>query len=151
MAGCTRPGCGRRRAGWARPSSPTAEQVSDALRLDASPAVRRRRRVAGLTPLAGAAYGVVATYQYGLLQHLPAPPRRWRATRPPGCGLFAEQVSKHRRVCGWCTLAAAVNLAAVAFTFGKALRADRRPGADRSSGYCARAGRAWRPATGMKN
>jgi uncharacterized membrane protein len=166
--------------GVGRPSSRTAEQVSDALRLDPTPVVRRRRWVAGLTLLAGAAYGVVAAYQYGLLRHLPEPPLRWldadrvdasgeayeightpdtalalgsaaatlalvgmgpadRADRQPwipllaaakvagdaaaGVWLFAEQVTRHRRVCARCTLAAAVNIAALPLTLPEARRA----------------------------
>jgi uncharacterized membrane protein len=171
-----------RAGGVGRSSSRAAERVSDTLRLDDSPPVRRRRWAAGLTLLAAGAYGVVAAYQYGLLRHLPEPPLRVldadrvdasgdayvlghtpdtalalasaagtlalvgmgpadRARRQPwipllaagkvvadaaaGGWLFAEQVSKHRRVCGWCTLAAAANLAAVPFTLGEAWQAWR--------------------------
>jgi len=39
--------------------------------------------------------------------------------------LFAEQVTKHRKVCGWCTLAAAATVAAVPFTLGEAWQAWR--------------------------
>ncbi|WP_185734681.1 hypothetical protein [Micromonospora globispora] len=39
--------------------------------------------------------------------------------------LFAEQVTKHRRLCGGCTLAAAVTVAAVPFTLPEARRAIR--------------------------
>ncbi|MEO3928486.1 vitamin K epoxide reductase family protein [Micromonosporaceae bacterium B7E4] len=171
-----RPGPG----GVGRPSGRAAERVSDALRLDDSPVMRRRRWAAGLTLLAGGMYGVVAAYQYGLLRHLPEPPLRAlhadrvdasgeayefghtpdtalalasaagtlalvgmgatdRARRHPwipllaagkatadaaaGGWLFAEQVTRHRRVCGWCTVAAAATVAAVPFTLGEAWQA----------------------------
>jgi uncharacterized membrane protein len=39
--------------------------------------------------------------------------------------LFAEQLTRHRRVCSWCTLAAALNLAAVPAAFPEALAALR--------------------------
>lgn len=39
--------------------------------------------------------------------------------------LFAEQVTKHRRLCSWCTLAAALNLAAVPLTWPEARAAWR--------------------------
>ncbi|MFU8853677.1 vitamin K epoxide reductase family protein [Micromonospora sp. SL1-18] len=40
-----------------------------------------------------------------------------------GGWLFAEQVTKHRRLCGWCTLAAVANLAALPFTLSEARQA----------------------------
>jgi uncharacterized membrane protein len=39
--------------------------------------------------------------------------------------LFVEQVTAHRRVCGWCTLAAAANIAAVPLVLPEALRGLR--------------------------
>jgi uncharacterized membrane protein len=39
--------------------------------------------------------------------------------------LFAEQVSRHRRLCGWCTVAAAATVASVPFTLGEARQAWR--------------------------
>jgi uncharacterized membrane protein len=42
-----------------------------------------------------------------------------------GVWLFAEQVTKHRRLCGWCTLAAATAVAAVPFTVPEAYQAWR--------------------------
>jgi uncharacterized membrane protein len=42
-----------------------------------------------------------------------------------GAWLFAEQVTKHRRLCGWCTVAAATALAAVPFTVPEAYQAWR--------------------------
>jgi uncharacterized membrane protein len=42
-----------------------------------------------------------------------------------GVWLFAEQVTRHRRLCGWCTLAAATAVAAVPFTVPEAYRAWR--------------------------
>ena len=166
--------------GVGRSSSRAAERVSDNLRLDHSPVMRRRRWVAGLTLLASGAYAVVAAYQYGLVRHLPEPPLAVldadrvdasgeayalghtpdtalalasaagtlalvgmgasdRARQHPwipllaagkvaadaaaGAGLFAEQVTKHRRLCGWCTLAAAATVAAVPFTIAEAHQA----------------------------
>ncbi|MDQ4129597.1 MAG: vitamin K epoxide reductase family protein [Actinomycetota bacterium] len=60
--------------GIGRPSSPTAERVSDDLRRHAGTFLDRRRRVAALSLGASAAMGVVAAYQNGLLRHLPEPP-----------------------------------------------------------------------------
>jgi uncharacterized membrane protein len=173
-----RPGPG----GVGRTSSDAAERVSDELRLDDSSVMRHRRRVAGLTLLASAAYAVVAAYQFGLVRHLPEPPLPMldadrvdasgeayvlgrtpdatlalasaagtlalvgrgaadRADRQPwlplltagkvagdavvGGWLFAEQVTKHRRLCGWCTLAAAATIASVPLTLPEALGAIR--------------------------
>ncbi|PZG01890.1 vitamin K epoxide reductase family protein, partial [Micromonospora deserti] len=158
------------------------ERVSDDLRLDDSPVMRRRRWAAGLTLVATGAYAVVAAYQFGLVRHLPEPPVRVldadrvdasgeayvlghtpdtalalasaagtlalvgmgaadRARRQPwipllaagkaagdaaaGAWLFAEQVTKHRRLCGWCTVAAAATAATVPFTLGEAMQAWR--------------------------
>ncbi|GIH19553.1 hypothetical protein Raf01_77250 [Rugosimonospora africana] len=42
-----------------------------------------------------------------------------------GAWLFAEQVTKHRRLCGWCTLAAATAVAAVPLTVPEAYQAWR--------------------------
>ncbi|MDG4771705.1 vitamin K epoxide reductase family protein [Solwaraspora sp. WMMD792] len=42
-----------------------------------------------------------------------------------GAWLFAEQLSRHRRICGWCTLAAATTVVAAALTVPEATRAWR--------------------------
>ncbi len=42
-----------------------------------------------------------------------------------GVYLFAEQVTKHRRICSWCTLAAAANVAAVPLVLPEARQAWR--------------------------
>ena len=62
--------------GVGRSSSRTAESVSDALRRGADPFVARRRRVGGLTLGAMASLGAVASYQFGLVRHLPEPAAR---------------------------------------------------------------------------
>lgn len=64
------------RNGFGRPSSPHAEALSRDLRHGHDPAIRRRRRVAGLSIVAGGALGLVALYQMGLVRHLPEPPLR---------------------------------------------------------------------------
>ena len=163
-----------------RSSDPEAERVSDDLRLGDTPALRRRRWSAGLMLLALGAYTVVATYQCGLVRHLPEPAQPWldadrvdasgeayavghtpdtalalanaavtlaligmgtadRAIHRPwlpllaagkaagdaaaGAWLFTEQLSRHRRICGWCTLAAAATTLAVPFTVREAIQA----------------------------
>lgn len=62
------------KGGIGRPSSPSAEEVSDDLRRRAGTFLDRRRRVAALSLGASAAMGVVAAYQNGLLRRLPEPP-----------------------------------------------------------------------------
>jgi uncharacterized membrane protein len=63
-----------RPGGVGRPSSPTAEAISDDLRRHADPILDRRRRVAGLSLVAAGAMGAVAAYQHGLVRRLPEPP-----------------------------------------------------------------------------
>lgn len=147
-----------------------AERISDDLRLGNGEFLRRRRRIAALTLISAAAYGVVGAYQFGLVRHVPEPStgpfaadrvdaggeayvvlgmpdaalgivnagitlmlagagdeQRW-AERPwlplllagkvaadaaGGALLFGEQVSRHRKLCSWCTLAAVAGIAAV--------------------------------------
>jgi uncharacterized membrane protein len=60
--------------GIGRPSSLVAERVSADLRTGTTDALRRRRRVGGLSLGAIASMGMVAAYQMGLLKHLPEPP-----------------------------------------------------------------------------
>lgn len=66
-----------RSGGIGRASSAGAESVSDALRRGDSPFLTRRRRVGALTLGAMGSLGAVATYQLGLVRHLPEPPGRW--------------------------------------------------------------------------
>jgi len=80
--------------------------------------------VAGLTLLAGAAYGVVAAYQYGLLRHLPEPPLRWLdADRVDASG--EAYVVGHTPDTALALGSAAATLALVGI--GPADRADRHP------------------------
>lgn len=60
--------------GIGRESSAAAEAVSDALRRGAGPYLDHRRRAAAYTLGSMAALGLVSTYQFGLLRHLPEPP-----------------------------------------------------------------------------
>lgn len=172
----------RSSGGIGRPSSRTAERISDALRRLDSPDLTRRRRVTALALVATAALGVVEAYQTGLLRSVPEPPlpgidadrvdaageayhlfgtpdaalgiasygvtlalvgagaedraqtQPWlpllAAAKAAGDAaasayLFAEQVSKHRTVCSWCTLAAVANVAAVPLVLPEARRALR--------------------------
>lgn len=134
------------------------ERVSDDVRLNDSPVMRRRRWGAGWMLPAAGAYAAVAVYQYGILRHRPEPPLavldadrvdasgeayvlghtrdagtlavvglgqrtgpsvirgfccspRERAVGNAAAGLgCGEQFTKHRRLCGWCTLAVAATL-----------------------------------------
>lgn len=52
------------------------EALSRELRLGTSPAVRRRRRLIGLSLLSSASMGLIALYQVGIIKHLPEPPLR---------------------------------------------------------------------------
>lgn len=160
----------RGHGGIGRSSSPYAEAVSDALRRQQSPDLRRRRAVIGLSLLAATAMTVVEAYQVGLIRRVPEPRVSWLgadrvdasgeayhsfATADAGLGiisygitlalvgagaadraqdkpwlpllaagkvisdalngsyLFAEQVTKHGKLCSWCTAAAAASLASV--------------------------------------
>lgn len=60
--------------GIGRGSTPAAEAVSDALRRGAGGFLDQRRRTAAFTLTSMAALGAVATYQFGLVRHLPEPP-----------------------------------------------------------------------------
>jgi hypothetical protein len=159
-----------RSQGIGRRSSPSAERVSDDLRLGTGDFLDQRRRVAALGLGAAAAYAVVCLYQFGVARRVPEPPlpgldaervdaggEAYALLRTPdaalgltsvgitlvltGMGdrrrhrehpwttlaaggkaladagmaglLFAEQLTKHRKICSWCTLAAALHLAAV--------------------------------------
>lgn len=172
----------RGQGGIGRSSSRYAEAVSDALRRQDSPDLRRRRAVVGMSLLASAALGVVEAYQAGLIRRVPEPSLPWLdaervdasgeayhsfATPDAGLGivsygitialvgagsgeraqdkpwlpllaaakvvsdavngsyLFAEQVSKHRRLCSWCTVAAAASLVSVPLVLPEALNAWR--------------------------
>lgn len=59
--------------GIGRRSTPAAKRVSADLRLGHSDELRRRRRVGAMSLSAAGSMGVVATYQMGLLKHLPEP------------------------------------------------------------------------------
>lgn len=170
----------RSRGRVGRSSSAYAEAVSDALRRQDSPDLRRRRAATGLSLLATLSLTVVEAYQAGILRRVPEP--RWRGldadrvdasgeayrilgTPDAGLGiasygvtivlvtagsarraeatpwipllaaakvvadalnggyLFAEQLSKHRAVCSWCTLAAAASVATVPVVLPEARRA----------------------------
>ena len=172
-----------RPGGIGRSSSPAAERVSDDLRRGAGDFLEQRRRIAGLTSLAGAALNVVGLYQFGLLRRVPEPRLpfldadavdasgeayqqlktpdaalgllsgavtlllagmgdRDRARTTPwiplalaaktaadaaaGLYLFAEQVTKHRKVCSWCTVAALAQLATLPLAVPEARAAARR-------------------------
>ncbi len=163
-AATVRPGSG----GIGRSSSGAAERISDDLRRGAGSFLEQRRRIAGLTSLAGFALGVVGLYQFGLLRRVPEPPLpfldatavdasgeayrqlktpdaaiglvsaaitlvlagagdRDRARSAPwvplllaaktagdaagGLYLTAEQLTKRRKLCFWCTVAALAQLA----------------------------------------
>lgn len=156
--------------GVGRSSDAKAERVSDDLRRGSGRFLQQRRRAAGLTFGAMAAYGVVGLYQFGILKHVPEPPlplldadkvdasgeayvllhtpdstlgiasagvtlalagmgsaQRWReqpwvpvataakvALDAAGSAyLLVEQLTKHRKICSWCTAAAVFNLLAV--------------------------------------
>lgn len=60
-----------------RHAAPIAAQISDDLRRHGGALLEDRRRTAGLSLLASAAMAAVATYQFGLLRHLPEPPGRF--------------------------------------------------------------------------
>lgn len=64
------------RSGIGRAASPAGEAVSRDLRGGSGELLARRRRVAALSLGGGAALGVVALYQFGLVKHLPDPPIR---------------------------------------------------------------------------
>lgn len=165
------------RHGVGRRSSPSAERVSDDLRLGSGNFLPQRRGIAALSLTAAACYAVVGLYQFGLIRRVPEPSasvldadrvdasgEAYALLRTPdaalgltsagitmvlvGMGdnqrhrerpwvplvaagkviadaggsvvLFAEQLTKHRRLCSWCTLAAACNLAAVPLAMGEA-------------------------------
>ena len=66
-----------RSQGIGRSTSAKAEAVSDALRREDDPFLRRRRRSAALSLTSMASLGVVAAYQNGLVRHLPEPAIPW--------------------------------------------------------------------------
>jgi uncharacterized membrane protein len=177
----------RSSGGVGRSTSRYAESVSDALRREDSPDLRRRRAASGLTLLAVGALQVVGAYQTGVIRRVPEPSLPWldadrvdsageayrqlgtpdaalgivsygltlallgagpedRGEQSPwlplltaakvtvdavsGGYLFAEQVTKHRAICSWCTVAAAASLASVPLVVPEARRAwagHRRP------------------------
>jgi hypothetical protein len=63
-----------RSGGVGRSSSEHAERVSDELRRQTSPHLRRRRRQTALMTAATAAMGFISLYQTGVVRHLPDPP-----------------------------------------------------------------------------
>ncbi len=63
-----------RRGGIGRSSSEAAERVSDDLRRVDDPSLARRRAIVRLSLLGTGSLGMVASYQTGLLSHLPDPP-----------------------------------------------------------------------------
>ena len=69
-----------RPGGFGRPSSPSAERVSDFLRRGHGPELRRRRAVAGLSLFSIGCFAAVELYQMGIVPKLPEPPGRWFAT-----------------------------------------------------------------------
>ncbi len=178
-AEAVRPGSG----GIGRSSSRAAERVSDDLRRGAGRFLEQRRRIAGLTSLAGFALGVVGLYQFGLLRRVPEPPLpifdadavdasgeayqrlktpdsalglvsaaitlvlagagdRDRVRSTPwvplllaaktagdaagGLYLTAEQLTKHRKLCFWCTIAALAQLATLPLALPEARAALRQ-------------------------
>ncbi len=178
-AAAVRPGGG----GVGRSSSPAAERVSDDLRRGTGSYLEQRRRIAGLTSLAGFALGVVGLYQFGLLRRIPEPPLRifdaaavdasgeaYQELKTPdatlgllsaavtlvlagagdrnrartaswlplllaaktagdaagGLVLTAEQLTKHRKVCFWCTIAAVAQIATVPYAVPEARAALRQ-------------------------
>lgn len=173
----------RGQGGIGRTSSRYAEAVSDSLRRQDSPDLRRRRAAVGMSLLATAALAVVEAYQVGLIRRVPEPAVSWLdadrmdasgeayhsfATPDAGLGiisygitiallgagsgdrvqdrpwlpllaaakvvfdagngsyLFAEQVTKHGKLCSWCTAAAAASLASVPLVLPEALTAWRK-------------------------
>lgn len=178
-AATVRPGSG----GIGRSSSPAAERVSDDLRRGTGSFLEQRRRIAGLTSLAGFALGVVGLYQFGLLRRVPEPPlpifdagavdasgEAYQQLKTPdaalglvsvgitlalaGAGdrdrvrtapwiplllagktaadaasgliLTAEQLTKHRKLCSWCTIAAIAQAATLPIALPEARAALRQ-------------------------
>lgn len=168
--------------GIGRSSSDAAERVSDDLRRGTGSFLEQRRRIAGLTSLAGFALGVVGLYQFGLLRRVPEPPlpflgasavdasgEAYQQLKTPdsalglvsaaitlvlaGAGdrdrarsaswvpvllaaktagdaaggllLTAEQLTKHRKVCFWCTVAALAQVATLPLALPEARAALR--------------------------
>ena len=127
-AASVRPGSG----GVGRSTSAAAERVSDDLRRGSGDFLEQCRWIAGLGTLAAGALGVVGLYQFGLVRRVPEPPlpllhadavdasgEAYQAFKTPdaalglvsagaaGSGfLLAEQLTKHRSLCSWCTVAA---------------------------------------------
>jgi hypothetical protein len=103
--------------GVGRGSSPAAEAVSDALRRGDDPFLRARRRTAVLQTCAAATLGGVGLYQFGVLRSVPEPSLPGldadRVDASGGTYLFAEQVTRHKRICSWCTASAGLLLATV--------------------------------------
>lgn len=176
-----RPGAG----GIGRSSSRLAERVSDDLRRGSGSFLEQRRRIAGLSSLAGFALGVVGLYQFGLLRRVPEPPlpifgadavdaagEAYQELKTPdaalgllstaitlmlaGAGdrdrartaswlpvllavktagdaagglLLTEQLTKHRKLCFWCTIAALAQIATLplALPEARAALSHRRP------------------------
>lgn len=119
----------RAHGGIGRSSSRYAERVSDDLRRIDTSDLARRRAATGLTLLATAAlvlYGAGPADRATTTPWLPLlAAAKSGVDAASALFLFLEQITGHRKVCSWCTLAALANLATVPLVWPEARRAWR--------------------------